>query len=247
MAPHAERLHRRAEVSQAVNDHYATALDDSATIKELTEPLCQPVVRPGREKKDGTRTQSRQFREFNPLSAEDLKLLDSVARLEFTVLGLRNKDVREALFGPDTTGTKEHRRCSGAVSRRLSLLRAHGLLEKVSKSHTYRVPNRSRLALSALLAASNSTLKHLNQLAACKCEQDNKKIRHSSANEDAAALPEADRVFLTTEIDGTARLNRRKQDSERNELARLEGGRYSLRRAVFPFTWKIRVAGVCHD
>lgn len=163
-------LHRRAEVSQAVNDRYATALtttlDDSATIKELTEPLCQPVVRAGRKKPDGTRTQSRRFRGLNPLSAEDLKLLETVARLEFTVSGLRNKDVRAALFGPDTTDAKEHRRRSSAASRRLSLLRAHGLLEKVSKSHTYRVPNRSRLALSALLAASNSTLKHLNQLAA---------------------------------------------------------------------------------
>lgn len=163
-------LHRRAEVSQAVNDRYATALaatlDDSATIKELTSPLCQAILRPGREKADGTRTKSRQFRGLNPLSAEDLKLLETVSRPEFTVSGLRNKDVRQALFGADSSDAKEHRRRSSAASRKLSLLRAHGLLEKVSQSHTYRVPDRSRLALSALLAASNSTLKHLNQLAA---------------------------------------------------------------------------------
>lgn len=160
-------LHRRAEVSQSVNDRYSTALasvlDDSATVQELTAPLCVPVVRPGREKADGTRTKSRRFRGLNPLSPADLKLLETVANPDFTISGLRNQDVRVAIFGADTEDAKEQRRRSSAASRKLSLLRAHGLLEKVSKSHTYRVPDRSRLTLSALLSASNSTLKHLNQ------------------------------------------------------------------------------------
>ena len=160
-------LHRRAEVSQAINDRFAnalaTALDDSATVQELAAPLCVSVVRPGHDKADGTRTKSRQFRGLNPLSPDDRKLLETIANPDFTISSLRNQDLRVALFGADTEDATEHRRRSSAASRKLALLRAHGLLEKVSKSHTYRVPDRARLTLSALLSASNSTLKHLKQ------------------------------------------------------------------------------------
>ena len=163
-------LHRRAEVSQAVNDRYATALvsaiNDDQTLKELTSVLCAPVIRPGREQPDGTRARSRRFRALNPLAADDLKLLTAVARPEFTVSGLRNQHLREIWFGADTTDPAEQRRRASAVSRQLSLLRAPGILEKVCKSHSDRVTEKGRLSLSALLAAASTTTNKLNQLAA---------------------------------------------------------------------------------
>lgn len=164
-------LHRRAQVSQASNDRFATAqaavLDDaSLPLRDLAQALCQRVLRPGREQPDGTRTRSRSFRGLNPLSAQDLKLLTVVSQPEFVIAGLRNQDVRVALNGPDPSAPDQRRRRASAVSRQLAMLRAHGLLEKIPKSHRYRVTTTGRQGLTALLAAANATTAQLTQLAA---------------------------------------------------------------------------------
>lgn len=163
-------LHRRAQVSQATNDRFATAqaaaLNDDQTVRELAATLCQPVVRPGRARPDGSRAARRRFRALNPLSPDDLKLLTAVSRPEFTISGLRNRDLRELLFGSDPSDAQERRRRSSAISRKLSLLRAHSLVEKVSKSHQYRVTEKGRGAVTALLTAANTTTNTLNKLAA---------------------------------------------------------------------------------
>ena len=112
------------------------------------------------------RARSRRFRALNPLADDALKLLTVVARPEFTVSGLWNQHLREIWFGADTTDPAEQRRRANAVSRKLSLLRAHGILEKVCKSHSDRVTEKGRLSLSALLAAASTTTNKLNQLAA---------------------------------------------------------------------------------
>lgn len=164
-------IHRRAQVSQATNDRLATALTQTFTegatpLKELTASLCARVTRPGKERPDGTRTRSRTYRGLNPLAADDLKLLAAVADPKYAISGLRNADLRETLFGTDPDDPQEHRRRSSATSRKLALLRAHGLVEKVSKSHQYRVTSKGRQSLTALLAATNATTSELNKLAA---------------------------------------------------------------------------------
>lgn len=163
-------LHRRAEVSQAANERFATALaaalNDDQTVRELAAKLCQPVLRAGREKPDGTRAVRRRFRALNPLSSDDLNLLTAVSRPEFTISGLRNHHLRVLLFGADPADAKEKRRRSSAISRKLSLLRAHGLVEKVSKCHQYRVTEKGRAALTALLTAANTTTNTLSKIAA---------------------------------------------------------------------------------
>ncbi len=164
-------LYRRAEVSQGSNDRYATALaavldDEAVPLKDLTAALCRAVVRPGRAHPDGTRAQSRRFRGLNPLSPDDIQLLTAVAKPQYVVSGLRNQDLRSELYGADPTDPAAKRRRSSAVSRKLSLLRAHGLLEKVAKSHRYRVTAKGRHALTALLAAANATTSELLKLAA---------------------------------------------------------------------------------
>ena len=151
-------------------DNYATALvsaiNDDQTLKELTTSLCSPVIRPGREQSDGTRVPSRRFHALNPLAADDLKLLTAVSRPEFPVSGLRNQHLREIWFGSDTTDSAERRRRASAIRRKLSLLRAHGIVEKVCKSHSDRVTDKGHSSLSAPLATSSATTKTLNQLAA---------------------------------------------------------------------------------
>lgn len=169
-------LHRRAEVSQASNDRFAVAQttvlhEDATPLKETTASLCQRVTRPGRDKADGTQTRPRTFRPLNPLSPDDIQLLTLIANPKFVISGLRNADVRVALFGPDPTGdatgdAKELRRRSSATSRKLLLLRAHGLLQKVQSSNLYRVTPHGRKYLTNLLTAANATTSDLNKLAA---------------------------------------------------------------------------------
>ena len=108
---------------------YALASTDQIrrATEQLTETLCRPVTCKGRR-----------VRALNPLSAEDAHLLEVVSRGEFAVHGFRNRDVRPLLFGSTEDATRERRNAS-AITRRLRLLRAHGLIQKVSKTHRYRL------------------------------------------------------------------------------------------------------------
>lgn len=164
-------LYRRAQVSQAANERFAAAQaailsEDATPLKELVADLCQRVVRPGREKPDGSRARPRTFRALNPLLPEDFHLLTLVSHPKFGISGMRNQDLRLALYHDTPTDPKEQRRQSSAVSRKLTLLRAHGILEKVPKSHRYRLTEKGRQGLTALLAAANAATSKLTSLAA---------------------------------------------------------------------------------
>ncbi len=81
------------------------------------------------------------------------------------VEGLRNRDLRGLLYPRKGTPEEERRRC-GRVTRLLALLRAHGLIRKVSGTHRYQVCERGRRLLTALLAAGNANVDQLTQMAA---------------------------------------------------------------------------------
>lgn len=136
---------RRADVSQKATERYAEALAtvaDKTPLKELANGLCQPV-----------QWQGRRVRALNPLGADDAALLEAVSRGEFLLDGFRNRDLRGLLY-PTAAATPAEERCrAAAVTRKLRLLRAHGLIGKVPKSHRYQVSARGRAALAALLAA----------------------------------------------------------------------------------------------
>jgi hypothetical protein len=78
---------------------------------------------------------------------------------------MRNQDLRPALYHQTPANPHEQRRQASAVSRKLALLRAHGLLEKVSKSHRDRLTEKGRQGLTALLAAANAATSKLTSLA----------------------------------------------------------------------------------
>jgi len=77
----------------------------------------------------------RRLRALNPLSADDSNLLEAVSRHQFLINGLRNRDVRRLLFPTEPGNRTDERRRSAAVSRKLRLLRAHGLIRKGAKTH----------------------------------------------------------------------------------------------------------------
>jgi hypothetical protein len=182
-------LHRRAEVSQAANRRYLEALaavPDTTPLRQLAEPLCQPAP-PRRgstavaateeaseavSAKEGPvsatathRRRPRRVRALNPLGAADGDLLAAVSRPEFLLNGLRNRDLQRLQFGAKAaTAVQKRRRCA-AVSRQLRLLRGHGLLHKVPRTHRYLVSEAGQRALTALLAARNASAEELTRCA----------------------------------------------------------------------------------
>jgi hypothetical protein len=179
-------LHRRAEVSQAANQRYLAALaavHDTTPLRQLAEPLCRPVPEPARRPspvaaaepgvavappaaQPARPARPRRLRALNPLAADDAALLEAVSRHEFLLNGLRNRDLRPLLYGPQPPDLAEKRRRSAAVTRKLRLLRAHGILHKVAKTHRYLVSEAGRRIITALLAARNAHADLLTQCAA---------------------------------------------------------------------------------
>ena len=107
----------------------------------------------------------RSYRALNPFAEADAQLLAVINRGELVLNGFRNRDVRANLYHA-TNDTKLIRRQTAAVGRRLSLLRAHGLIKKISKTHRYVVTQRGRRIITALLAARQASIEKLTALAA---------------------------------------------------------------------------------
>ena len=150
-------LYRRAEVSQGANGRYLGALasvSDRTPLRQEAAQVCQPVT------VDGQR-----HRALNPWSAADGALLEVISRGEYTINGFRNRDVRAALFATGRSA-EQTRRDAAAVTRRLRLLRAHGLIKKVSGTHRWLLTERGRRMVTALLAARQADVDQLTQLAA---------------------------------------------------------------------------------
>jgi len=78
--------------------------------------------------------------------------------------GFRNRDVRMAWHG-DTEDAATRRRQASAISRKLALPRAHGLIRKIPGTHRYLLTKSGTLAIAALLAARNATLSKLKSAA----------------------------------------------------------------------------------
>jgi hypothetical protein len=180
-------LHRRAEVSQAANSRYLQALSavqDKRELRELVEPLCSPTMEPARQRPvtpapaeaapaeavpaedsttpqqdqdTATKVRPRRVRALNPLAKQDAALLEAISRHEFMINGLRNRDLRQVLFGPKPADASAYRRQAAKVTRLLRLLRGHGLIQKVPRTHRYLINETARAAITTLLAARNAS------------------------------------------------------------------------------------------
>lgn len=150
-------LPRRAQLCAAANDRYLAALarvptDTAAGV--IAQPVCRPITRHGHR-----------HRALNPWSTADATLLQLIARGEWIVNGFRNRDLRAA-FCPHTSDPLERRRQSGRITRTLALLRAHGLIRKVTGTHRYIITPKGRQITTTLLAAQHASVEQLIKLAA---------------------------------------------------------------------------------
>jgi hypothetical protein len=149
---------RRARISQAANERYLDALAGvhaGQSLGDLTKTICQP-----------TRWNDKRVRALQPWSPGDAELLSAVSRPEFMLNGFRNRDLRAVLFGSGEVPSEEAPRQSAKVTRQLRMLRAHGLILKVAKTHRYQLTVAGRTILAALQAARQANAKQLTYLAA---------------------------------------------------------------------------------
>lgn len=149
-------LHRRADVSKAANERYLQALTNvhqTTRFGSLIEGLSHAVV-----------WNENRFRGLN-VWGEDALVLTVIGRGEFAVNGFRNRDLRGHLYDHRDESTIEQRRRSGQITRKLRMLRAHGLIKKVPKTHRYMLTEKGRSVVVAIGAARNATVSELTALA----------------------------------------------------------------------------------
>jgi hypothetical protein len=148
---------RRAEISRKATDRHLTALaavEVQSTLAQEAAQVCRAVCWEGQR-----------YRPLNPFGRSDSELLAAVNRGEFAINGFRNRDVRTRLYMP-TNDKRQQRQQMASVGRKLKLLRAHGLIAKVSRTHRYVVTEKGRRIITALLAARQASTEKLTALAA---------------------------------------------------------------------------------
>jgi DNA-binding MarR family transcriptional regulator len=129
----------------------------SSSLLQETAEVCAPIIRDGKR-----------YRGLNALAQKDHALLRALSRGEFALSGIRNADLRALLYLPPHTKTTkaEIRRRSAAVTRQFALLRAHGLLRKLPRTHRYQITAKGRRIITALLAACYADVEQLTKMAA---------------------------------------------------------------------------------
>lgn len=138
-------LDRRADIGQAVNHRFLESLAtvaETTPLGQLLEPLGRPVVQEGR----------RVARALHPLTGAEGELLRLLAQGDFLVHGFRNRDLRVRRHG-ECADAEQRRKQSAAITRQLALVRAHGLIVKVQKSHRYHLSAEGKRIVAALRAA----------------------------------------------------------------------------------------------
>src|SRR5262249_31991999 len=102
----------------------------------LLDPVSQPVQQQGRR-----------YRALQPISPQESQLFELICQGEYLLHGFRNKDLCAALATPAV----KDRRFSLKVGRKLQLLRAHGLIFKVAKTHYYRITKKGHDVMATAL------------------------------------------------------------------------------------------------
>ena len=112
------------------------------------------------------RWKGKSVRALHPFDPQDHKLLKAVNRGEFNIAGFRNRDLQNLLYPTPPKTKSEQRKRSAAISRKLRMLRAHGLIRKRQKTHRYDVTPQGRPILNAILLAHQVTVNKLLPAAA---------------------------------------------------------------------------------
>lgn len=144
-------VHRRAQIGEKINERYVEAL---ANVEE-PKPLAELTKDLGRRRK----WNGRSIRALNPLAPDDVALLEAIGRGEDAINGFRNRDIRQRIYGDAPVA--ERRAQAAKVTRLIGLLRGHGLISKVAKTHRYQMTEHGRQTVAALLSARRASTEQL--------------------------------------------------------------------------------------
>jgi len=150
-------LRRRAELSQASNERYyeaLAALDTDLGLGELIGPICR-----------SRKFRGHRVRALRPWSPEDLALFRAINRGEHIVNGFRNRDLVGLLHGIPSSPV-ERKRLANQIGHRLRLLRAHGIIRRITRTHRYKLTKKGRQITTAILQAQATTVGALAREAA---------------------------------------------------------------------------------
>jgi hypothetical protein len=152
-------LHRRCQVSQKCNERYGDALAAAQVqekLKEVAAAVCNKIVKEGKL-----------YRGLNPWQQEDYQLLTFLAKGENAINGFRNHDLRKWLYPESKKADRDwQKKYAGRTTRRIKLLRVHGLIRKVPKANRYVLTEKGQKFSCALLTASTLDIKALTEMAA---------------------------------------------------------------------------------
>jgi hypothetical protein len=122
---------RRAQVSRAANGRYLDALSvvgETTPSHQILDPVSRAVTRNGYR-----------FRALRPISPEDSRFLQAILHGDGFLHGFTNRTLQTVLFAAPAGTPDEARRRAASISRKLRLLRAHGLIHKVPRRNLYRI------------------------------------------------------------------------------------------------------------
>jgi hypothetical protein len=146
-------LDRRVDVSRAANERYLQALavvNIPAPASTLLDAVSRRVVK-----------QQRSYRALRPVSRQEAQVFQAVLSGQFLLKGFTNRDVRHCLGQPRPPDQRELRRQSARTTRLLRLLRAHGLIRKVSGTRYYRITGQGQQIMNAALTIRDADVTKL--------------------------------------------------------------------------------------
>ena len=132
----------RTQLSSAAVKRYLQALSVvgmQQPSRRVLDPVCKSV-----------QCGNKRFRSLHPISPTDAELFETVMPAKFRLDGFKNKDLRKHIYG-DTDDPVTERRNSSCTTRKLQLLRAHGLIERVTDRNLYRVTEKGEQVMGIAL------------------------------------------------------------------------------------------------
>ena len=90
-------------------------------------------------------------RALRPISPEDSRLLAVFLRGESRIQGVRNKDMRHRLYPEQSADPAQRRKDAARITRQIRLLRAHGLIYRVSRTNFYRTTQKGERVMTTAI------------------------------------------------------------------------------------------------
>lgn len=134
---------RLVKIAQAANQRYLQALalvNVPQPVHRVLDPVSRRITKEGRP-----------YRALRPVTKEEAEAFKILVNGAFRLQGFRNPQVRKILFPDADRDPRSCRQASGRVTRLFRLLRAHGLIRKVTGTRYYRVTDKGIQVMTTAL------------------------------------------------------------------------------------------------